>query len=292
MDMKTVLITGSSRGIGLETVLAFGREGYQVFATLRNPERATGLKQIIEEESLSVSIHAMDVNSDESVRSCIREIIQKFGTIDVLVNNAGLGINGSIEELPMSEFKAVMETNYFGVIRCIKSVLPEMRKKKSGCIINVSSVSGRLASSPLGPYSASKFALEAMSEALAQEVKPFNIRVRIVQPGIIDTDMAHEISEEDNSIYPNSKRMADLFTASLQNPTSSTIVADKILEAANSNNWKLRHPVGPDAIPFIDWRFSMSDEEWVNWNSVSDEEWYNAVERDFGLNARRVRLTS
>jgi len=288
MDMKTVLITGSSRGIGLETVLAFGREGYQVFATLRNPERATGLKQIIEEESLPVSIHAMDVNSDESVRSCIREIIQKFGTIDVLVNNAGLGINGSIEELPMSEFKAVMETNYFGVIRCIKSVLPEMRKKKSGCIINVSSVSGRLASSPLGPYSASKFALEAMSEALAQEVKPFNIRVRIVQPGIIDTDMAHEISEEDNSIYPNSKRMADLFTASLQNPTSSTIVADKILEAADSNNWKLRHPVGPDAIPFIDWRFSMSDEEWVNWNSVNDEEWYNAVERDFGLNARRV----
>lgn len=288
MDMKTVLITGSSRGIGLETALAFGREGYQVFATLRNPERATGLKQIIEEESLPVSIHAMDVNSDESVRSCIREIIQKFGTIDVLVNNAGLGINGSIEELPMSEFKAVMETNYFGVIRCIKNVLPEMRKKKSGCIINVSSVSGRLASSPLGPYSASKFALEAMSETLAQEVKPFNIRVRIVQPGIIDTDMAHEISEEDNSIYPNSKRMADLFTASLQNPTSSTIVADKILEAADSNNWKLRHPVGPDAIPFIDWRFSMSDEEWVNWNSVSDEEWYNAVERDFGLNARRV----
>ena len=286
--MKTVLITGSSRGIGLETALAFGREGYQVFATLRNPERATGLKQIIKDESLPISIHAMDVNSDESVRSCIREIIQKFGTIDVLVNNAGLGINGSIEELPMSEFKAVMETNYFGVIRCIKSVLPEMRKKKSGCIINVSSVSGRLASSPLGPYSASKFALEAMSEALAQEVKPFNIRVRIIQPGIIDTDMAHEISEEENSIYPSSKRMADLFTASLQNPTSSTIVADKILEAADSNNWKLRHPVGPDAIPFIDWRFSMSDEEWVNWNSVSDEEWYNAVERDFGLNARRV----
>ncbi|MGF1670529.1 MAG: SDR family oxidoreductase [Balneolaceae bacterium] len=284
--MKTVLITGSSRGIGLETALAFGRAGYQVSATLRNPERATALKQKIKEESLPVSIYAMDVNSDESVTSCIREIIGKHGTIDVLVNNAGLGINGSIEELPMSEFKAVMETNYFGVIRCIKSALPEMRKKKSGSIINVSSVSGRLASSPLGPYSASKFALEAMSEALAQEVKPFNIRVRIVQPGIIDTDMAHEISEEDTSIYPNSKRMADLFTASLQNPTSAALVADKILEIADSDSWQLRHPVGPDASPFIDWRFSMSDEEWINWNSVSDEEWYDAVERDFGLNAR------
>lgn len=285
--MKSVLITGSSRGIGLETALVFGRAGYQVFATLRNPEKATALRQKIKEESLPISIHTMDVNSDESVTSCIKGIMQEYGSIDVLINNAGLGINGSIEELPMSEFKAVMETNYFGVIRCIKSVLPEMRKKQAGCIINVSSVSGRLASSPLGPYSASKFALEAMSEALAQEVKPFNIRVRILQPGIIDTDMAREISDEDTSIYPNSKRMADLFTASLQNPTSATLVADKILEIADSNTWQLRHPVGPDANPFIGWRFSMSDEEWVNWNAVSDEEWYNAVERDFGLNARR-----
>lgn len=285
--MKSVLITGSSRGIGLETALVFGRAGYQVFATLRNPEKATALRQKIKEESLPISIHTMDVNSDESVTSCIKGIMQDYGSIDVLINNAGLGINGSIEELPMSEFKAVMETNYFGVIRCIKSVLPEMRKKQAGCIINVSSVSGRLASSPLGPYSASKFALEAMSEALAQEVKPFNIRVRILQPGIIDTDMAREISDEDTSIYPNSKRMADLFTASLQNPTSATLVADKILEIADSNTWQLRHPVGPDANPFIGWRFSMSDEEWVNWNAVSDEEWYNAVERDFGLNARR-----
>lgn len=285
--MKNVLITGSSRGIGFETALAFGRAGYQVFATLRNPDGTSELKQKIQEESLPISVFAMDVNSDESVTTCISEIIQKYGAIDVLINNAGLGINGSIEELPMSEFKAVMETNYFGVIRCIKGALPEMRKRKSGSIINVSSVSGRLASSPLGPYSASKFALEAMSEALAQEVKPFDIRVRIVEPGIIDTDMAHEITEEENSIYPNSKRMADLFTASLQNPTSATLVADKILEVVESDTWQLRHPVGPDAIPFIGWRNSMSDEEWINWNAVSDEEWYNAVERDFGLKARR-----
>jgi len=285
--MKTVLITGSSRGIGLESVLAFARAGYQVLATLRSPEKATALKEIIKNESLPISIHAMDVNSDESVTSCFKEITQKYGAIDVLVNNAGLGINGTIEELPISEFKSVMETNYFGLIRCIQSALPEMREKKSGSIINVSSISGRLSSSPLGPYAASKFALEAMSEALAQEVKPFNIRVRIVQPGIIDTDMAHGISVENKSIYPSSKRIADLFTASLQNPTSATLVADKILEIADSDTWQLRHPVGPDAEPFMGWRLSMSDEEWVNWNSVSDEEWYNAVERDFGLNARR-----
>lgn len=285
--MKTVLITGSSRGIGLESALAFARAGYQVLATLRSPERATALKEIIKNESLPISIHAMDVNSDESVTSCFKEITQKYGAIDVLVNNAGLGINGTIEELPISEFKSVMETNYFGVIRCIQAALPEMRLKKSGSIINVSSIAGRLSSSPLGPYAASKFALEAMSEALAQEVKPFNIRVRIVQPGIIATDMAHEISVQDKSIYPNPKRLSDLYIASLQNPTSATLVADKILEVADSDTWQLRHTVGPDAEPFLGWRLSMTDEEWVNWNSVSDEEWYNAVERDFGLNARR-----
>lgn len=285
--MKTVLITGSSRGIGLESALAFARAGYQVLATLRNPEKATTLKEIIKKESLPISIHAMDVNSDESVTSCFKEITQKYGAIDVLVNNAGLGINGTIEELPISEFKSVMETNYFGVIRCIQAALPEMRGKKSGSIINVSSIAGRLSSSPLGPYAASKFALEAMSEALAQEVKPFNIRVRIVQPGIIATDMAHEISVQDKSIYPNPKRLSDLYIASLQNPTSATLVADKILEVADSDTWQLRHTVGPDAEPFLGWRLSMTDEEWVNWNSVSDEEWYSAVERDFGLNVRR-----
>jgi NAD(P)-dependent dehydrogenase (short-subunit alcohol dehydrogenase family) len=285
--MKTVLITGSSRGIGLESALAFARAGYQVLATLRSPEKATALKEIIKNESLPISIHAMDVNSDESVTSCFKEITQKYGAIDVLVNNAGLGINGTIEELPISEFKSVMETNYFGVIRCIQSALPVMREKKSGSIINVSSIAGRLSSSPLGPYAASKFAVEAMSEALAQEVKPFNIRVRIVQPGIIATDMAHEISVQDKSIYPNPKRLSDLYIASLKNPTSATLVADKILEVADSDTWQLRHTVGPDAEPFLGWRLSMTDEEWVNWNSVSDEEWYNAVERDFGLNARR-----
>ncbi len=285
--MKKVLITGSSRGIGLETALAFGRAGYQVFATLRNPDGASELKQKIKEEALPIFLHAMDVNSDDSVTSCIQGIIKRFGSIDVLVNNAGIGLNGAIEEMSMEDFKAVMETNFFGAVRCIQAVLPAMRKRKSGCIINVTSVSGRLTSSPLGCYSASKFALEAVSEALAQEVKPFNIRVGIIEPGIIDTDMARDIEQEHHSIYPSSKRMADLFFASLKNPTPATLVGEKILEFAESDSWILRHPVGPDALPFIQWRNSMTDEQWTNRNSLSDEEWYDAVEREFGLNARR-----
>jgi NAD(P)-dependent dehydrogenase (short-subunit alcohol dehydrogenase family) len=284
--MKKVIVTGSSRGIGLEIVLAFGRAGFQVFATMRTPAKATELAAIIKAESLPITLHQLDVNSDDSVKNCFGEIL-KSGPIDVLVNNAGIGLNGSIEEMPISDFKAVMETNFFGAVRCIQGVIPSMRERKSGCIINVTSVSGRLTSSPLGCYSASKFALEAVSEALAQEVKPFNIRVGIVEPGIIDTDMAHEIGEESPSIYPSSKRMADLFFASLKNPTPATLVADAVVEFASGDSWILRHLVGPDALPFLQWRMSMTDEQWTDRNSLSDEEWYDAVEREFGMNARR-----
>ncbi|TMI86836.1 MAG: SDR family NAD(P)-dependent oxidoreductase, partial [Bacteroidetes bacterium] len=156
----------------------------------------------------------------------------------------------------------------------------------NGSIINVTSIAGKISNTPLGPYTASKHALEAISECLAQEVKPFNIRVAIVEPGIIDTQMARNISHGGVSIYPQPNRFGGLFVASLKTPTSATLVADKILEIANSDGWQLRHPVGPDAAPFLHWRASMTDEQWVDWNAMNDEEWYNAVETSFGLNAR------
>jgi NAD(P)-dependent dehydrogenase (short-subunit alcohol dehydrogenase family) len=286
--MKSVIITGASRGIGLETALAFGRAGYKVFATMRNPEGAPDLEKIIKKESLAITISAMDVDSDKSVKTAIDTILQANGPVDVLVNNAGIERHGAIEELEIADFKAVMETNYFGVLRCIKALLPQMRKDRNGCIINVASVAGHIANTPLGAYSASKFALEAVSEALAGEVKPYNIRVAIVEPGIIDTDMAREIKVGGISNYPQVNRFGGLFAASLKTPTQATMVAEKILEIANSSGWQLRHPVGPDAKPFLDWRASKSDEEWVDWNAAKDEDWYNAVQTEFGLNARQV----
>jgi len=287
--MQTVIITGSNRGIGLETALAFGRAGYQVFATMRNPGKATALKQKINAESLPITIFDMDVDSDESVKKGIDAILKVAGTIDVLINNAGIERHGSIEEIPMTDFKAVMETNYFGVLRCIKAVLPQMRQNQSGCIINIASVSGKISSSPLGAYAASKFALEAISEALAGEVKPFNIRVAIVEPGIINTDMAQNIEVGSTSIYPQVRRFGGLFAASLKNPTPPSLIANKILEVAESGTWQLRHPAGPDALPFLGWRASMTDEQWVEWNALDDEDWYNAVQNTFGLNARREK---
>ena len=284
--MKSVIITGANRGIGLNTAIAFARAGYQVFATMRNPDKAIELKKRISEESLNITLSAMDVNSDESVSRGMDAILKENGQVDVLVNNAGIEVHGSVEELEMTDFKSVMETNYFGVLRCIKKILPLMRVQRSGCIINISSVAGRVSNSPLGAYMASKFALEAISETLAGEVKPFNVHVAIVEPGIIDTDMARSISYGGNSIYPAVNRFGGLFVESLKSPRPSTMVSDKILEIAESGTWILRHPVGPDAKPFIDWRASMSDEQWVDHNAATDEEWYAATERDFGMDVR------
>lgn len=285
--MKSVLITGTSKGIGLETSLAFARAGYKVYATMRNPQNATVFRQKIKDESLNITISAMDVDSDESVSRAIGAIIKENDTIDVLVNNAGIERHGSVEELSMEEIIAIMNTNYFGVLRCTKQLLPLMRSTKNGCIINIASVAGKISNTPLGAYAASKHALEAISEALAQEVKPFNIRVKIVEPGIIDTQMARDIGVGGESVYPQSNRFGGLFKASLETPTSPAMVADKILKVAESKNWELRHPVGPDAQPFLDWRASMTDEEWVDWNAANDEDWYNSVEELFGLNARK-----
>lgn len=286
--MKTVLITGTSKGIGLETSLAFGRAGYKVLATMRNTEMASDFKEVIKNESLDITIYEMNVDSDASVKKCMDAIISKYGKVDVLVNNAGIERHGSVEELTMEEFKSIMETNYFGVLRCTKSLLPIMRKNQNGCIINVASVAGHISNSPLGAYAASKFALEAVSEALAQEVKPFNIRVAIVEPGIINTQMAQDIknSKTINSIYPQVSRFGGLFAASLKTPTPPALVAEKILEISESETWKLRHPVGPDSEPFIQWRASMTDEQWIDWNAASNDDWYKSVEQDFGLNAR------
>ena len=286
--MASVLITGTSTGIGLATALNLGQAGHKVYATMRNPSRAPELAEKTAHEKLPIKISVMDVDSDSSVRTAIADIQEDAGHIDVLVNNAGVERSGSIEELPLAEFRAVMETNYFGPLRCIQAVAQQMRQRRSGCIINVASVAGHVATSPLAPYTASKFALEALSEALAQEMKTFNVRVAIVEPGIIETPMASRIGEfiGNGSPYPQQRRMAHLFVAALKNPASPLLVAEKIRGIIESGTWQLRHPVGPDAVPFLDWRKSMTDEEWVELHGADDDTWYRRMERDFGLAIR------
>jgi len=268
--MASVLITGTSKGIGLETALAFGRAGHQVFATMRNPSQSP-LAETAVREKLPIQVSAMDVDSDSSVGDGIAAILKNHGPIDVLVNNAGVEAMGSVEELPLSAFRAIMETNYFGALRCIQALLPQMRQRRSGCIINVTSVAGRLSCPPLIPYCASKWALEALSEGMAGEMKTFNVRVAIVEPGIIDTAMARRIeSPATESAYGQKARFSTLFTGALKDPVPPSLVAMKILEVAESGTWQLRHPVGPDAVPFLQWRSRMTDEDWVDMNAGDD----------------------
>ena len=269
--MASVLITGTSKGIGLETALAFSRAGYRVYATMRNPSQSPALAEIAAQEKLAIAISALDVDSDASVRDAIRSI-QESGPIDVLVNNAGIEAAGSVEELPIETFRSTMETNYFGPLRCIQAVVPSMRQRRSGCIINVSSVAGRLCPPPMTPYCASKWALEALSECLAGELKAFNLRVALVEPGIIATSMAErlEAPAPAESPYRQRARFSRLYADAAKVPIPPSVVAAKILDIAQSGTWQLRHPASPDAAGFIQWRESMSDEEWIEINTGDD----------------------
>jgi NAD(P)-dependent dehydrogenase (short-subunit alcohol dehydrogenase family) len=291
--MAKVLVTGTSAGIGLQTAIVMGRAGHTVYATMRNLERGVALRAVVEKERLPISILTMDVDSDESVDAATSAIRAQTGTIDALVNNAGIERTGSIEGLAFDDFKAAMETNYFGAIRTIRAWLPDMRTRRNGCIINVSSVAGRISCSPLTAYAASKFALEAFSEGLAQEVKPFNVRVAIVQPGIIDTAMARRIEHAAaDAAYPQVSRFGHMFEASLETPTQPAVVAEKIRDIIESGTQKLRHPVGPDAEAFLGWRASLTDEQWVEWGALPDDEWYERVRQDFGLDAQSKRRSA
>ncbi len=286
--MANILITGCSTGIGKETALLLARAGHQVIATMRDPSRGADLTAYVAKENLPLMICPLDVDHDESVKKAIDQILRDWGHLDVLVNNAGIAPLGHVEETPMSTFKQTMETNFFGAIRCIQAVLAPMRNQGGGTIINVSSVSGRLASSPYAAYTASKHALEAMSECLAQEVRAHNIRIANIEPGFVETPILDKQGQPPaNSIYPQWKRLNNLLRVVRQNPTEPLIAATMIKEIIETDSWQLRHPIGPDAEPFLAWRRAMSDEEWIDLGGAADdEEWYSRMERDFGINAR------
>ncbi|MGE9010585.1 SDR family oxidoreductase [Leptospira interrogans] len=282
--MAIALVTGTSTGIGLATAVTLARAGHNVIATMRNVEGANELKRLIAEEKLPVTIAELDVDNDASVENAIRKVLSEHGRIDVLVNNAGVGGGGAVEETSLSRFREVMETNYFGALRCIKAVIPGMRERRQGCIVNVTSIAGRMALAPAAAYSASKFALEALSECLAQEMKAFNVRVAIIEPGVIATPIFSKAKPApENSPYPHSRRQRALFAASLTKPTSPYVVGDKIRDIVDGDNWQLRYPVGPDAAPFLNWRASKTDEEMVALGGASDDEYKQTVKREFGL---------
>ena len=285
--MAIALITGASgtrSGIGISTAITLARAGHTVIATMRNPDSVGELSSVVSAERLPVSMLALDVDDDASVTQAFERALKEHGRSDVLVNNAGIGGPGTVDETPLDSFRRIMETNYFGALRCIKAVLPGMMARRSGCIINISSVVGRIVLSPQAPYAASKHALEAVSECLAQEVKAFNIRVALVEPGPIATPMAQKIlSGQPKSAYPQGRRLAALFAAFLKHPTSPYVVGEQIRQIVEGDSWQLRYPAGPHAPRVFKWRAQTSDEEWVSSFGGSDEDFAAAVKRGLGL---------
>jgi NAD(P)-dependent dehydrogenase (short-subunit alcohol dehydrogenase family) len=282
--MAIALVTGTSSGIGLATAVTLARGGHTVIATMRNLDGGGEIRKIASDEKLPITLAALDVDSDASVASAFERVLAEHGRIDVLVNNAGVGAGGAVEEVSVAEFREVMETNFFGALRCVKQVLPGMRERRQGCIVNITSVAGRMASAPHASYAASKWALEAMSECLAQEMKAFNVRVAIIEPGVIATPIFRKGKPlNPNSPYPHMRRLMALFRASLQKPTSPYVVGEQILQIVDGDSEQLRYPVGPDAAPLLHWRASKTDEEMIRGAAASDADYVAGVKRDFGL---------
>jgi NAD(P)-dependent dehydrogenase (short-subunit alcohol dehydrogenase family) len=285
--MAIALVTGTSTGIGFATAVTLARGGHKVIATMRNLDGADELKKIVSVEKLPVTVAALNVDDDASVNNAVGKALAEHGRIDVLVNNAGIGARGSVEEVPIAVFREIMETNFFGALRCIKAVVPGMRERRHGCIINVTSVAGRMVLAPQAPYAASKWAFEALSECLAQEMKAFNVRVAIIEPGVIDTPIFNKPRPSPkDSPYPHARRLAAVFTASLAKPTSPFVVGEQIRQVVDGDSWQLRYPVGPDAVTVLKWRTNKTDEEIVELGGASDEEYKTMIKREFGLDVK------
>ena len=272
------LVTGGSTGIGFETSLLLARNGFYTYATMRNLNKSLKIKEIAEKENLHLKVLKLDVTDDESVKDAIRQIIDERSRIDVLVNNAGYGVMGAVEDLSLNEFKSQFETNFFGVIRVTKEVIPIMRKQGNGNIINVSSVGGIIGLPLNSAYISSKFALEGWSESMRYELEQFGVDVLLIEPGVVKTNFFENvvINNNNNMSSPDNKTSAysqltqklfEGFVPMLNSSTSSapSDVAEVIYQAIESNNREVRYPVGKDAVSIIKMRQKLSDKDFGKW---------------------------
>ena len=239
---KVVLITGASTGIGLETAKLFQAKNWKVAATMRSPENADELKKIVDIECMH-----LDVTDVASIKSAIAATLEKFGRIDAVVNNAGFAVVGPFEAATPEQIEQQMQTNVYGVMNVCREILPIFRTQKSGTIINVASMGGRLTFPLYSIYHASKWALEGFSEALQYEVKEFGIKVKIIEPGPIKTDFyerSQSITKKEGLMaYDNfvARALPNLQKAGETGPDGS-VVAEVIYTAVSDDSWKMRYP--------------------------------------------------
>ena len=264
---KVAVVTGSSTGIGYETSLILARNGFLTYATMRNLDKSENIKSVATTESLPIRIKQLDVTSDVSVTNALQSISSEARRIDVLVNNAGYGLNGAFEDLGMDEIKAQYETNVFGLIRTTQAVLPIMRRQKSGIIVNISSGAGRFGFPTGSAYVSTKFAVEGLSESMSYELEPFGIKVAIVEPGVIRTNFGDGLVVAKKSQDPNSpysqmmQRSAAGFEKMMKNASPPDVVAKVVLNAVKDENPSLRYLAGSDVETWLGGKRKVADEE-------------------------------
>jgi short-subunit dehydrogenase len=238
---QTVLVTGASSGIGAAVARLFHARGFTVFGTTRaNPV-----------SSAEFTLLSLDVTSDNSVKDCFDQIMSRTGRIDILVNNAGYALNGAAEETSLAEAKEQFETNFFGAVRTINTVLPSMRKARAGRIINIGSLVGLIAVPYSAFYCATKFALEAYSESLWYELKPFGIAVSLIEPGFVRTSISNaaRLAARALPAYDGPRdRVVAAIKDGVEKGCSPELVAKSVFHAATSRNPHLRYRVGSDAL--------------------------------------------
>jgi len=267
---KVAVVTGTSSGIGFETSLALAREGYFTYATMRDTTKSNKIKEIAQKENLKISILELDVDDEKSVKSAIAQILDQKQRIDVLVNNAGWGLWGCVEDVSVDEFKEQFETNFFSIIRLIQEVAPAMRKQGSGTIVNVSSVVGRIGFPASPAYISSKFALEGLSESLRFEFAPFGVDVIIIEPGVIKTNFMKNMkmakkSELDTVYKDITTKVVSGVKMMAEMGTPPKEVANTIVKAIKDKNPLPRYIVGNDASMFLEAKKSKTDIEFENY---------------------------
>jgi len=267
---KVALVTGSSSGIGFETSLALARNGFYTFATMRNISKGEKIKELTKKENLPIEIIELDVDKENSVKNAINTIIEKKQRIDVLVNNAGWGLWGSVEDVSIDEFKEQFETNFFSIIRMIQQIAPIMRKQNSGNIVNISSIAGKIAF-PISPaYISSKFALEGLSESLRFELMPFGVNVIIIEPGMIKTNFFEPMrlakNAETTDVYKDiTSKVISGVKMMAQMATDPKEVANMIIQTLSEKKPLPRYVVGSDALMFLEAKKMKTDIEFENY---------------------------
>jgi NAD(P)-dependent dehydrogenase (short-subunit alcohol dehydrogenase family) len=269
-DQKVAVVTGSSSGIGLQTSLMLARDGFITYATMRTPEMGTVIKTTVEKENLPIKVVQLDVTDDDSVKGAIRTVESDTGRIDVLVNNAGYALGGALEDLSIEEIKAQYETNLLGLIRVTQSVLPIMRRQKSGIIVNLSSGAGIFGIPGASAYTSTKFAVEGLSESIGYELEPFGIKVVLIEPGFIRTNFANAMVIAKKAQDPTSpysqilQRVAANSTEATKSGSSPDLVAKVILDAVTNPNPNLRYLVGKDVENWVASKKSLNETEFFN----------------------------